>query len=153
MEKRTKLAPTHEIVGVYDSKQYAKQMTAIYTEQARLRWHNDKLLAKAKPGDTVEILTKHGSTTPIRVTELQIAAAHYLFSRYRSLAKFIADEVMDAYRGTGYVDGKQYVLKEVRGERTIANAIATYRSRGFRDVRAVPIDATARNPQRVAGEG
>jgi ribosomal protein S18 acetylase RimI-like enzyme len=84
---------------------------------------------------------------------LQIAAAHYLFSRYRSLAKFIADEVMDAYRGTGYVDGKQYVLKEVRGERTIANAIATYRSRGFRDVRAVPIDATARNPQRVAGEG
>lgn len=145
MEKRKKLPLTHKIVGVFDSRQYARQMTAIYTEQARLRWHNDRLLAKAKPGDTVEILTKHGSTNPITVTELQITTAHYLFSRYRSLAKFIADEVKDAYRNTGYIDGKQYVLEEVRGERTIASAIARYQSRGFRNVRAVPIDE-AQNP-------
>jgi hypothetical protein len=140
--KKRNLAPTHKIVGVYDSKQHVKQMTAIYTEQARLRWHNDKLLVKAEPGDTVEILTKHGSTTPTRVTELQIAAARYLFSRYPSLARFIADEVKDAHRDAGYVDGKQYVLKEVRGERTIANTIALYQGRGFRNVRAVPITET-----------
>jgi len=141
--KGKKLAPTHQIVGVYDSTQYVRQMTAIYTEQARLRWHNARLLAKAKPGDTAETLTRHGHTTPLRVTELQIVAAQYLLSRYPHPAKFIADEVKDAYRNTGYIDGRQYVLKEVRGERTIANTIAHYQSRGFRDVRAVPIDEAA----------
>jgi hypothetical protein len=139
--KRTggKLAPTHKIVGVYDRKQHVKQLTATYTEQARLRWHNGKLLVKAKPGETVRVLTTDGYTTAIRATEEAIKAAQYLFSRYRSLEKFIEDEIKVAYRNTGYVDGKEYVLKEVRGERTIASTIARYQSRGFRNVRAVPI--------------
>lgn len=139
--KRTgrKLAPTHRIVGVYDRKRHIQQLTVIYTEQARVKWHNSKLLVNAKPGDTVRITTRQGYTTQVRAEEQEIKAAHYLFSRYLSLDRFIADEVKDAYRATPYVDGKQYVLKEARGERTIANAIATYQSRGFRDVRVVPI--------------
>ena len=88
---------------------------------------------------------KHGYTTQIRAEEQEIKAAHYLFSRYLSLDKLIADEVKDAYRSTGYVDGKEYVLKEVRGEKTIASNIAHYEQRGFRDVRAVPI-GEAQNP-------
>jgi hypothetical protein len=135
-----KLAPTHRIVGVYDHKQHVQQMTAIYAEQAQVRWANAKLLVNAKPGDTVRITTRQGYTTQVRAEEQEIKAAHYLFSRYLSLDKFIANEVKDARRGSGYVDGKQYVLKEVRGERSIANAIANYQSRGFRYVRAVPID-------------
>ena len=140
MEKKTKLVPTHKIVGVYDRRQHVKQLTATYSEQARMRWHNGKLLVNAKPGQTVRILTKDGSTTAVQATEEEIKVAHYLFSRYRSLDKFIGDEVKDAYRNTGYVDGRQYVLKEVRGKRTVATTIAHYQSRGFRDVRAVPIE-------------
>jgi hypothetical protein len=137
------LTPTHKIVGVYDRKLHIQQLTAIYTAQARLRWNNSKLLVSAKPGATVRVTARQGYTTQIRAEEQEIKAAHYLFSRYPSLDKFIADEVKDAYRRTDYVDGKQYVLKEVRGERTIAKVIATYQSRGFRDVRAVPITEVA----------
>ena len=139
--KRTarKLAPTHKIVGVYDRKQHIRQMTEVYTEQARLRWHNGKLLVKAKPGSTVDIVTRYGDTISTRATQQEIKAAQYLFSRYRSLDKFIADEIRDAYRSAGFVDGREYVLKEVKGERGIVAAIARYQCRGFRNVRAVPI--------------
>jgi hypothetical protein len=142
MEKRKKLAPTHKIVGIFDRKQYIEQMTACLTRRARLSWHNGKLLAKAAPGDTVEILTTDGDPTPIRVTEQQIKVADHLFSRYEWLEDYIAEEVELAYRDTGNVDGEQYVLEEVRGEHAIENAIAIYERRGFRDVRAVPITET-----------
>jgi hypothetical protein len=133
------LAPTHKIVGVFDRKQYIEQMTARITKRARLNWHNDKLLAKAAPGDSVEILSMHGGPTPVRVTELQIKVADHLLSRYESLEEYIAEEVEVAHRDAGRVDGGQYVLEEVRGEHAIENSVAIYEQRGFRDVRAVPI--------------
>ena len=142
METRTgrKLGSTHKIVGVFDRKQYIAQMTARITRRARLNWHNDQLLAKARPGDTVEILNTQGDPTPIRVTEVQIKVADHLFSQYGSLEEYITEEVELTHRDTGYVDGKQYVLEEVRGLHTIENIVALYERRGFRDVRAVPIN-------------
>src|SRR5262245_34643996 len=137
---RRALEPTHKIIGIFDRKQYIEQMTARITERTRLDWHNNKLLVAAKPGDMVDILTRDGYTTPMLVTELQIKVAHNLFSRFGSLDKYIAEEVKWAYRDSGYVDGQQYVLKEVGGERTIASTVAMYQQGGFRDVRAVPID-------------
>ena len=141
METRTgsALGPTHKVVGVFDRQQHIEQLTARITRRARLNWHNDELLAKARPGDVVEILNTHGDPTPIRVTEVQIKVADHLLSSYESLEEFIAEEVESAHRDTGYVDGKQYVLEEVRGEHTIENTVALYERRGFRDVRAVPI--------------
>jgi hypothetical protein len=136
---RTKQGPTHKIVGVFDRKQYIEQMTARITRRARLNWHNDQLLAKAKSGDTVEILNTHGDPTPIRVTELQIKVADHLFSRYESLEEYIAAEAELAWRDTGHVDGEPYVLGEVRGEGAIESAVAIHERGGFRDVRAVPI--------------
>src|SRR5262245_27824940 len=139
--KRTgrNLEATHKIVGVFDRNRYVDQMTARITEHARVTWHNDKLLVKAEPGDTVEILTQHGDPTPIRVTALQINVAHQLFCRYPSLDRYIAEEVQEAYRDSGYVHGKQYVLKEVRGEHISASTVVVYQRSGFRDLRAVPI--------------
>jgi hypothetical protein len=134
-----KLGPTHQIVGVFDRQQYIEQMTARITRRARLNWHNDQLLAKAAPGDTVEILSIYGDPAPVRVTELQIKVADDLLSRYGSLEEYIAAEVEMAYRDAGHVDGERYVLEEVRGEHIAESAIVLYEQRGFRDVRAVPI--------------
>jgi hypothetical protein len=136
----SKVGPTHKIVGVFDRERYIEQMTARITRRARLNWHNDKLLAKAVPGDTVEILSTHGDPAPIRVTELQIKVADHLLSKYESLEEYIAAEVELAYRDAGHVDGEQCVLGEVRGEHSIENTVAIYERRGFRDVRAVPIN-------------
>jgi hypothetical protein len=133
------MGPTHRIVGVFDHQQYVEQMTARITRRARLNWHNDRLLAKAAPGDTVEILGIHGHPTPVRVTELQIKVADDLLSRYDSLEQYIATEVALAHRDAGYVDGEQYVLEEVKGEHAIPDTVAIHERRGFRDVRAVPI--------------
>ena len=135
----SKLGPTHKIVGVFDRRQYIEHMTARITRRARLNWRNDTLLAKARPGDTVEIVSVHGDPTPIRVTELQIKVADHLLSEYDSLEEYIAAEVKLAQRDAGYVDGEQYVLEEVRGEYSIGNAVALHERGGFRDVRAVPI--------------
>ena len=136
---RRKLGPTHRIVGVFDQKQYIEQMTARITRRARLNWHNDRLLAKAAPGDQVEILDTQGRPTRIRVTELQIKVADHLLSQYESLEDYIATEMELVHRDTGYADGKEYVLEEVQDAHAIANAVAMHERGGFRDVRAVPI--------------
>jgi hypothetical protein len=140
----SKSGPTHKIVGVFDRKQYVEQMTARVARRARLNWHNDQLLAKARPGDTVKILSAHGDPTPIRVTELQIKVADHLLCQYESIEEYIAEEVKLACRDAGHVDGEQYVLEEVRGGHTIESAVAIYERRGFRDVRAVPIAEVVR---------
>ena len=133
------MRPTHKIVGVFDRERYIEQMTARITRRARLNWHNDRLLAKARPGDIVEILSTQGHPTAIRVTELQIKVADHLTSRYESLEEYIAEEVEMAYRDAGFVDGEQYVLEEVRDEDAIPSTVAIHELGGFRDVRAVPV--------------
>ena len=137
------MRPTHQIVGVFDRRQYIEQLTARITRRARLNWHNDQLLAKATPGDTVVILSPQGRPTRIQVTELQIKVADHLVSSYASLEEYIAEEIEMARHDAGYTDGEQYVLEEVKAERGLANAVVIHEQGGFRDVRAVPIAEAA----------